>query len=113
MTDLEAQPNPIVRTEQEIAQWLRDRIAALLEIDAAGIRADEPFESYGLGSSDAVFLTGGLSEFLGLRLSATVAWDYSTIDELSAFLAAGTRGEAELPDDMLDWDLDADFGDVH
>jgi acyl carrier protein len=111
MTD--DQPTPIARDEREIAEFLRASIARLLEVDPTTVATDAPFDAYGLGSSDAVLLSGDLSDFLGLRLSATLAWDYSTIDELSAFLAAVLRGEAELPEDLLDWDLDADFGDVH
>ncbi len=99
-------------TEQEIADWLQAKIAELLEVDPATVGLHDPFESYGLGSSDAVFLTGDLSELAGRPLSATLAWDFPTIAELAAFLAAVLRGDAELPEDRIDWDLDADLFDV-
>ena len=97
--------------EERIATWLRQQIAALLEIDESEVGLDQPFEDYGLASSDAVFLSADLSELLERPISATLAWDYPTIRSLSEFLAAVLRGEAELPEDVLDWDLDADFAD--
>lgn len=97
---------PVVRGEDEIAAWLQQRIAELLEIDSELVDPKAPFESYGMGSSDAVFLTGDLSDFLGLRISATLAWDVANVDELATLLAAVLRGEVELPEDQFDWDLD-------
>jgi acyl carrier protein len=99
-------------SEHDLTTWLQANIASLLEVDPATIGVDDAFDSYGLGSSDAVFLTGGLSELAGMRLSATLAWDFPTIRELSAFLAAVFRGEAELPDDQIDWDLDTELFDI-
>lgn len=98
--------------EQDIAAWLRAHIAELLEIDEVDVIVDAPFDTYGMGSSDAVFLTGDLSELMGMQLSATLAWDFPTIAELAAFLAAVLRGEAELPQDRIEWDLDADLYDI-
>lgn len=92
-------------TREEIAEWLRAEIATLLEIDPASIRTDAPFDSYGLASSDAVFLSGDLSDLLGMELSATLAWDHPTIDRLSELLARVVRGEVVLPEDAPDWDL--------
>ncbi len=97
--------------QERIAAWLVTQIAALLEIAESEVGRDELFEDYGLASSDAVFLSGDLSELLERPISATLAWDYPTVNELSAFLAAVLRGEAELPPDVVDWDLDADLGD--
>lgn len=95
----------------EITAWFVREIALHLEVDPSVIDPQAPFDSYGLASSDAVFLTGDLSDFLGMQLSATLAWDYTTIAALADFLAAVTRGEAEIPTDQLDWDL-ADLDDL-
>jgi acyl carrier protein len=97
------------RSAAEIVTWLRRAIAELLEVDESVVDPDAPFESYGLASSDAVFLTGDLSELMGREVSATLAWDHPSIQELATFLAAVARGEVELPDDALDWDLGADL----
>jgi acyl carrier protein len=107
-----SEPAPPALTAPEIAAWLQQRIAELLEVDISTVAVDSPFETYGLGSSDAVFLTGDLSELAGMPLSATLAWDFPTIGELAAFLAAVVRGEATLPSDQIDWDLDADLYDI-
>jgi acyl carrier protein len=96
----------------EISAWLVGQVAAHLEVDPATIDPKAQFDSYGLASSDAVFLSGDLSDFLGMELSATLAWDYTSIADLADFLAAVTRGEAEIPAEQLDWDLDASFNDM-
>jgi acyl carrier protein len=101
--------NPL--DQARIAVWLRAQISELLEIDEDAVGLDMPFEDYGLASSDAVFLSADLSELLEMPISATLAWDHPTIAELAAFLAAVLRGEAELPEDVLDWDLDASLAD--
>lgn len=105
MTDDAAVP---VRDEGEIEHWLRQRIAELLEAPVETVDPHAPFESYGMGSSDAVFLTGDLSDFLGIPVSATLAWEVGTVHELASLLAAVLRGEAELPEDQFDWDIDGD-----
>lgn len=95
----------------EIADWLRREIGDVLEIDPERIDPAAPFDSYGLASSDAVFLTGDLSEYLGCEVSATLAWDHPTIIELADLLARFLRGEVELPADSVDWDLGAELFD--
>lgn len=92
-----------------IAAWLRTEIARLLEIDEREVDPSVHFETYGLASSDALFLSGDLSDFLGTQLSATLAWDHPTIDELADLLARFLRGEVELPSEELDWDLDSEL----
>ena len=70
-----------------IQSWLITHIAAMLEIDPASIDPRQPFTYYGLGSVQAVSLTGDLEVFLNRKLSPTLAWDYPTIESLSNFLA--------------------------
>jgi acyl carrier protein len=107
----DSEPVGRVVDEAEIASWLTEHVSALLDVDAATIDPDEPLESYGLASSDVVFLTGDLSELLGRPISAVAAWDHPTVTALASFLAAVSRGEAELPEDLIEWDLDADLFD--
>lgn len=107
MTEPETDGAP--RSAEAIAAWLRTEIATLLEIPERDIDTSASFESFGLASSDAVFLSGDLSELMGMELSATLAWDHPSIDELADVLAKVARGEMELPDDGLDWDLDSDL----
>ncbi|MEW6405184.1 MAG: beta-ketoacyl synthase N-terminal-like domain-containing protein, partial [Chloroflexota bacterium] len=62
-------------------------IAASLEIDPASIDPRKPFTYFGLGSVQAVSLTGDLEVFLNRKLSPTLAWDYPTIELLANYLA--------------------------
>jgi amino acid adenylation domain-containing protein/thioester reductase-like protein len=70
-----------------IQAWLVNRIASMLEMDASAIDPRQPFTYYGLGSIQAVSLTGDLEVFLNRKLSPTLAWDYPTIESLANFLA--------------------------
>ena len=71
---------------EAIQSWLMTRIAAMLELDAASIDPRQPFTYYGLGSIQAVSLTGDLEVFLNRKLSPTLAWDYPTIELLANHL---------------------------
>ena len=70
-----------------IQSWLITRIASILELDSSSIDPRQPFTYYGLGSVQAVGLTGDLEVFLNRKLSPTLAWDYPTIELLANFLA--------------------------
>jgi len=72
---------------ETIGSWLVTRIASVLEMDSASIDPRQPFTYYGLGSVQAVSLTGDLEVFLNRKLAPTLAWDYSTIESLASFLA--------------------------
>jgi len=50
-------------------------------------RFTQPFTFYGLGSVQAVSLTGDLESSWGRTLSPTLAWDYPTIELLANYLA--------------------------
>ncbi|HEY5731136.1 MAG TPA: beta-ketoacyl synthase N-terminal-like domain-containing protein, partial [Anaerolineales bacterium] len=72
---------------EEIQTFLLTRIASILEMDAPSIDPRQPFTYYGLGSVQAVSLTGDLETFLDRKLSPTLAWDYPTIELLASHLA--------------------------
>ncbi len=76
---------------EAIQSWLMTRIASMLEIDTRSIDPRQPFTYYGLGSVQAVSLTGDLEVFLGRTLSPTLAWDYPTIELLANYLANDSR----------------------
>ncbi len=75
------------KSVETIQSWLAARIAAILEIESASIDPRQPFTYYGLGSIQAVSLTGDLEVFLNRTLSPTLAWDYPTIELLANCLA--------------------------
>ncbi|HLO30244.1 MAG TPA: amino acid adenylation domain-containing protein [Anaerolineales bacterium] len=72
---------------ESIQSWLVARIASLLEIEPLSIDPRQPFTYYGLGSVQAVSLTGDLEDLLNRKLSPTLAWDYPTIELLANYLA--------------------------
>lgn len=81
-----SKPKQLISAEA-IQSFLITRIASILEIDPASIDPRQPFTYYGLGSVQAVSLTGDLEVFLNRKLSPTLAWDYPTIELLANFLA--------------------------
>ncbi|MGH3958724.1 SDR family NAD(P)-dependent oxidoreductase [Mycobacterium sp.] len=78
---------PRRRSAAQIADWLIARLARELELPAAEIDPSRPFAYYGLDSIHAVRLTAALESWLGRELSPTLAYEYPTIDMLSAYLA--------------------------
>ena len=77
----------ISKPSSEIQTFLLTRMATILEMDSAAIDPRQPFTYYGLGSVQAVSLTGDLEVFLDRKLSPTLAWDYPTIESLANYLA--------------------------
>ncbi len=73
--------------EQELSDWIVDQIADALQVDRAQIPLDQPFSRLGLDSTDAVVLSGTLSEWLGRRIPPTAAWDHPTVQALARHLA--------------------------
>ncbi len=74
----------------EVEAWLVARLARELGIPAAEIADDEPMTRLGLGSAEAVVISGELEEWLGRDLPPTLLWDYPTIRELAAHLGSET-----------------------
>nr|VFK79808.1 MAG: hydroxymethylglutaryl-CoA synthase [Candidatus Kentron sp. SD] len=74
-------------TQTAITNWLVAKVGQLAKISPKQIEPGRPFAHYGLGSVDAVGLSGELSEWLGQPLPATLAYDYPTIDAMARYLA--------------------------
>ncbi len=72
---------------QVIQAWLVARLSGLLEIEPSAIDVREPFASYGIGSTEAVGLSGELGDWLGRSLAAELAYEYPTIESLARHLA--------------------------
>ncbi|MBL8100976.1 MAG: amino acid adenylation domain-containing protein, partial [Anaerolineales bacterium] len=90
-------PEAKPKTSSELQSWLIAQIASMLEMDASGIDPRQPFTYYGLGSVQAVSLTGDLEVFLNRKLSPTLAWDYPTIEALANFLASASQPAKTIP----------------
>jgi acyl carrier protein len=70
-----------------IQSWLTTHLAEQLGLSPENIDIRRPFTEYGLDSMIGVFLAGDLEDWLGLRLSATVLWEYPTTELLAQYLA--------------------------
>jgi len=75
------------RTVEEIQSWLILRIALIAEMEPGEIDAREAFSYYGLSSVAAIGLSADLEDWLGYRLSPTLAFDYPTVENLAEYLA--------------------------
>src|SRR5580698_6269312 len=78
----------------ELRAWLISRVAEIAGVPAHDIDPAAPFDSYGLGSAQAISLAGELEERLGATLSPTLLYEHPTIDELAGALT-GTARAAE------------------
>ncbi|WP_431040587.1 SDR family NAD(P)-dependent oxidoreductase [Streptomyces sp. P1-3] len=76
-----------------IAGYLRESLAAELELAASDIDDDTPFVELGLDSITGVTWTRKLNTHFQLSLSATQVYSHPTVDELAGHLA-GLLGEA-------------------
>jgi len=76
--------------QNEIQQWLIDNLAQRLGIPNSEIDINEPFASSGLNSIDAVSLSADLEDWLEIKLSPTIVFDYPNIKELAVYLSQWT-----------------------
>lgn len=78
------------KAEQKVQVWLLERLADILKIDPTQIDVREPFTHYGLGSLEAVTLSGDLEDWLGREVPPTIAYDYPTVEALAKHLAGAS-----------------------
>lgn len=70
------------KVEAWIIQWLSKE----LEIETADIDPEEEFVNLGVGSRQAVFLTGDLEDWLDIELDPSMAWEHPTIRSMASHL---------------------------
>ncbi|MFW0151011.1 beta-ketoacyl synthase N-terminal-like domain-containing protein [Mycobacterium sp. smrl_JER01] len=75
--------------EDAIRNWLVDYLVTNIGCSPDEIDFDAPLSDLAVGSSDAVVLTGELSELLGRTVSPVEFWQYPTINALAKFLTGG------------------------
>ena len=75
-------------TANGIQEWLITYLVDRVGVDPDEVDVAVPFDEFGLDSEVVVELTGELEDFLGRRLSPTLAFEYPTIEELSQHLAS-------------------------
>ena len=72
--------------EAALRHWLVDYLVTNIGCSPDEIDFDAPLNDLAVGSSDAVVLSGELSELLGRPVSPVEFWQYPTINALARFL---------------------------
>ena len=75
-----------------IEAWIIEWVAEKAAIATESIDRDKLFTDFGLDSLLAVKLSGALEQAVGRQLSPSIVWEFPTIAELAACLAAGGSG---------------------
>jgi phthiocerol/phenolphthiocerol synthesis type-I polyketide synthase B len=88
---------PFGEQEAELRHWLVDYFVTTLGCNPDQIHLDAPVNELGLGSRDAVVLSGELSELLGRPVSPVDFWQNPTLNGLAHAL---THPQAEPPGAM-------------
>ena len=84
--------------QDRIQNWLIENLAQRLGVPTSQIDVNEPFASSGLSSVAAVSLSADLEDWLDIKLSPTIVYDYPNIAELARYLSSSTidpKGLAE------------------
>ncbi len=79
--------------EEALRHWLADYLVTTVGCSPYDIDFDAPMSDLGLGSRDALVLSGELSELLGRKISPVEFWQHPTIADLARFLT-GTESLA-------------------
>ncbi len=80
-------------SKAELRTWLVNYLIAYIGCEADEIDLDAPFKDLGIGSRDAVVLSGELAELVGRAVSPLELWQHPTINDLVEFL---TTPESEI-----------------
>ncbi|HEY2873914.1 MAG TPA: beta-ketoacyl synthase N-terminal-like domain-containing protein, partial [Reyranella sp.] len=81
----------------ELASWLRGLLAERLEVAADAIEPEARLNRYGLTSLTAASIVAAIEEHTRRRLPPTLAWDYPTLERLTAFLEGRPDADAHVP----------------
>src|SRR6478752_1520519 len=80
--------------EAELRQWLVDYLVTNIGCNPDEVDLDQSLADLGLGSPEAVVLSGELAELLGRPVSPVEFWQHPTINALVGFLS-GAEPEAD------------------
>ena len=71
---------------EDVQNWLAEKVAGHLGIEADEVDADTPFSDYGLQSAQAMAIAAAGRTRFGLEISPLVIWNCPTIASLSAYV---------------------------
>lgn len=74
-------------TTQDIQNWMISQLAEQLNIEVDEIDIQEPLDTYGLDSAEAMILASKAEKLLGFELPLNLLWLYPNIEALSERLA--------------------------
>ncbi|WP_060937646.1 type I polyketide synthase [Mycolicibacterium chlorophenolicum] len=83
--------------EAAVRRWLTDYLVTNNGCSPEQIARGASMHDLGVGSRDAVVLTGVLSEYLGRPVSPVDFWQYPTVDALARFLTGGEVEPVDTP----------------
>ncbi|HYB36144.1 MAG TPA: beta-ketoacyl synthase N-terminal-like domain-containing protein [Mycobacterium sp.] len=86
-------------TDAELRRWLVDYLITNIGCDPNEVDPDSSFSDLGVGSRDAVVLSGELAELVGRTVSPVEFWQHRTINALIEYL---TTPESEIQADTAD-----------
>jgi len=88
-----------------LRRWLIDYLINSVGCSPDDIDLDASMSDLGVGSTDAVVLSGALSELLGRPVSPVELWEHPTIDALARFLSADEpeAGAERAPGGETSW----------
>ena len=81
--------------EQALRHWLADYLVTNVGCSPYDIDFDASMSDLGLGSRDAVVLSGELTELLGRKVSPVEFWQHPSIADLARFLSGSESVDAE------------------
>jgi acyl carrier protein len=79
----------VVKSYDEIVSMLAEQVADRSETSADEVDRTRRFDKLGLDSADAVRLVGELEDYVGRPLSASLPYNYPTVEQLARYLADG------------------------
>ena len=82
-------------TADEIANWLRARIAKEVGISVDKIQIDEPFVAFGIDSAGAVMIAADLEAHVRTKIHPGLLWDFPDVGSLARYVAEQVNTEAK------------------
>ena len=83
------------RLSERIEIWLMDWLEKRASVSRDQIHPDKPFAEYGLDSLTAVEMSQDIEDWLGVQVTATVAWNYPTSASMAHYLVQKVAGFPE------------------